>query len=93
MESTGLFILTWKDDFLAWRDINYSSFYTNFLPRIPVSYIWAPTITLDNSASESQNYKLANDSSVEVIPNGNIAAQMSAKFFSTCEMDIKKYAN
>ena len=55
-----------------------------------VSYIWSPQIVLNNAATAKQNYRLANDSTVEISSDGTIYAQMASKFETTCELDVKK---
>ncbi len=86
-----MFLFKWKDDFVVWNDIQYFNFYKQFHPRIPVSYIWAPTLMLDNAASEVQYYKLRNDSTVEVDSDGTVTARLIAKFTSNCELNVLKY--
>ena len=84
-------MIKWQDDFIQWNDIEFFDFYKKFKPRLPSGYIWTPPITLENTAVAQQSYKLPNDSSVEIDPNGIVTAEMSAKFTTICELNIKKY--
>ena len=84
--------MEWHDDYLKWDDIHHIDYYKQFNVQLPKSYLWTPEITIWNSAGETMNLKMKNDTILRVSSNGQVSGQISVLLETECDMNLVKYA-
>ena len=95
-DETGILIsaitlaLEWHDEYLKWDDIPYIDYYRQFAVQMPKGYLWTPEITVWNSAGETMNLKMKNDSILRVSATGEVSGQISSLVDTECEMELEK---
>ena len=96
-DETGILIsaitlaLEWHDEYLKWDDIPYIDYYKQFSVQMPKGNLWTPEITVWNSAGETMNLKMKNDSIMRVSSEGEVSGQISSLVDTECEMQLLKY--
>ena len=88
--TTGIIELNWIDDFLVWNDSDLFLLYKEFTVQLPAAQIWIPSISVANSANELQLITPHNNSQVSLSHSGGVMLLLSAKFETSCELEVKK---
>ena len=78
--------LSWRDDNLNWTKIPQHEYYKNFSVHLPKADIWAPEITVWNSAGANSILKLKNDSILRVYSSGLVSAKISNLLDTECDL-------
>ena len=73
---------------MKWDSINHIEYYKKFSVQLPKSYLWAPDITVWNSAGENPVIKLKNDSILRVSSVGEVSAEISILLDTECELRL-----
>ena len=80
--------LSWHDEYLKWMSIPQHNYYKNFPVNLPKSYIWAPDITVWNSAGANSLLKLKNDSILRVFSTGLVTTKISSIADTECGLRL-----
>ena len=83
--------LSWHDEYMNWTSIPQHNYYKKFSVNLPKSYIWAPSITVWNSAGAHTLLKLKNDSMLSVLSSGLVTTKISSILDTECELRLSRW--
>ena len=83
--------LSWHDEYLSWMEIPQHNYYKKFSVNLPKSYVWAPSVTVWNSAGAHSLLKLKNDSMLILYSTGLVTTKISNILDTECDLRLSRF--